>query len=65
MGPRSPETEQTYAAFTMPKQEVQERLGGLKNAVGKHRRLSRALRVGRVFPVVVELLKRLAESQLG
>lgn len=65
LGPRSAETEQIYAAFMRRKQEAQERLGGLKKAVEKHRRLNRALRVGRVVPVVVELLNRLAESQLG
>lgn len=65
LGPRSPETEQIYIAFMRRKHEAQERLGGLKKAVEKHRRLNRALRVGRVVPVVVELLNRLAESQLG
>jgi hypothetical protein len=65
LGPRSQETEQIYAAFMTRKQEAQERLGGLKKAVEKHRRLNRALRVGRVVPIVVDLLNRLAESQLG
>ena len=47
------------------KMNAQERLGGLKKAVEKHQRLNRALPVGRVTTVVVELLNRLAESQLG
>lgn len=51
--------------FMKRKQEAQERFGDRKKAVEKHRRLNRALRVGHVVPVVVELLNRLAESQLG
>lgn len=65
LGPRSPETEQIYAAFMRLKHEAQVRLGGLKKAVEKHTRLNRALRAGRVVPVVVEILNRLADSQLG
>lgn len=65
LGSRSSDTEQVYAAFMQRKMNAQERLGGLKKAVEKHQRLNRALRVGRVTTVVVELLNRLAESQLG
>ena len=65
LGSRSPEIEQVYTSFMQRKMDAQERLAGLKNAVEKHRRLNRALRVGRVTTVVVELLNRLAEYQLG
>lgn len=65
LGSRSPGTEQLYASFMQRKTAAQERLSGLKKAVEKHQRLNRALRVGRVATVVVKLLNRLAESQLG
>ena len=65
LGSRSPETEQLYASFMQRKMDAQERLAGLKKAVEKHKRLNRALRVGRVTAVVVALLNRLAESHLG
>lgn len=65
LGPRSPETEQVYASFMQRKMEVQARSAGLRQAVKRHRRLNRALHVGRVPKVVVELLNRLAACQMG
>jgi hypothetical protein len=65
LGPRTPETERLYQAFQQRKQLAQQRLAGLKEAVTKHKRMNRALRVGRVAPIIVELLNRLAISSLG
>lgn len=65
LGPRSPETERIYEAFLQRKQAAQDRLAGLKESVAKHKRMNRALRVGRVSTIVVALLNKLSESQLG
>ena len=65
LGPRSAETEAIYARFTQRKSESAERVSGLKAALAQHQRLNRALRVGRVDPLVVALLSRLASTQLS
>jgi hypothetical protein len=65
LGPRSPETEAIYERFTKRKRESVERVSGLKAALEQHQRLNRALRVGRVDPLVVALLGRLASTQLS
>ena len=65
LGARTPETEVIYERFTQRKRESAERLAGLKVAMEQHRRLNRALRVGRVDPLVVALLARLASTQLS
>jgi len=64
LGPRSPQLEQAYESFTNRKQDNQERVKALKAQLEQHRRLNRALRVGRVEPLVVRLLKRLAATDL-
>ena len=65
LGPRSAETEAIHASFRQRKEQSQARLAGLKEAVAKHKRLNRALRVGRVAPIVVGILQRLADTGLG
>ena len=65
LGPRTPETQAIYDKFTQRKQASAERLAGLKAALNQQQRLNRALRVGRVDPLVVALLNRLASTQLS
>jgi hypothetical protein len=65
LGARTAETEAIYERFTKRKRESAERVSGLKAALEQHQRLNRALRVGRVDPLVVALLSRLASTQLS
>lgn len=65
LGPRSPETEQTFESFTRRKKENDEQVKALLGRHDQDRRLNRALRVGRVEPLVVKLLNRLADTQLA
>ena len=65
LGVRSAETEEIYARFSARKRESAERLAGLKASLQEHHRLNRALRVGRVDPLIVNILNRLAASLLG
>lgn len=65
IGPCTPETEAIYARFTQRKRESADRVSGLKTALEQQQRLNRALRVGRVDPLVVALLGRLASTRLS
>lgn len=65
LGPRSAQTLAMYDSFRARKEQADERLSGLKAALLQHKRLNRALRVGRVAPLVVEILKRLEATHLG
>ncbi|RJG04233.1 hypothetical protein D3878_05055 [Noviherbaspirillum sedimenti] len=65
LGPRSSETEAIYASFRQRKESAEQRLDGLKTALVKHKRMNRALRVGRVAPLIVEILNRLSATRLG
>ena len=65
LGARTTETEAIYERFTQRKQESAERVSGLKADLEQHQRLNRALRVGRVDPLVVALLGRLASTHLS
>lgn len=65
LGVRSPETEAIFASFQQRKEMAEQRLAGLKAALAKHKRMNRALRVGRVAPLIVEILNRLAATTLG
>jgi hypothetical protein len=47
LGPRSAETERIYQAFVERKNTAATRLAGLRDAIARHRRMNRALRVGR------------------
>ena len=65
LGARTAETEAIYARFTQRKRESAERVSGLQAALVQQQRLNRALRVGRVDPLVVALLARLASTRLS
>ena len=65
LGPRTPDTVAIYERFTQRKRESAESMSGLKAALEQHQRLNRALRVGRIDPLVVALLSRLANTQLS
>ena len=65
LGPRTPETQAIYDKFMQRKQASAERLAGLKAALDQQQRMNRALRVGRVDPLVVALLNRLASTHLS
>jgi hypothetical protein len=65
LGPRTPETELIHDRFHERKRISTERMAGLKAALEDHRRMNKALRVGRVDPLIIDLLNRLAASKLG
>jgi hypothetical protein len=65
LGARSPDTEAIFDSFQQRKAHADERLAGLKEALAKHKRMNRALKVGRVAPIVVDILGRLAATHLG
>ena len=65
LGRRSPETEAMYASFRQRKELAELRRDGLKTALAKHKRMNRALRVGRVAPIIVDILNRLAVTKLS
>jgi hypothetical protein len=65
LGPRSPETEKMFARFTERKAESAARLSGLQASLNDHQRLNRALRVGRVDPLITRLLARLDATALS
>ena len=65
LGPRSTQTLAMYDSFRSRKERAEERLLGLKTSLLQHKRLNRALRVGRVAPLVVDILNRIAAAQLG
>lgn len=65
LGPRSPETEQTYAAFTQTKQAAQARLQSLRAALQEAERLNKAVKAGRVPNIVVSLLNTLDALDLA
>lgn len=64
LGPASPENEQIYERFTTRKAAVEARHKQLRETVQQHARVNRALRVGRVPTVVVDLLNALAKADL-
>jgi len=64
LGPRNPETEQIYQQFQDRKAASSARLSALKAKLTEQQRLNRALRVGRVDPLVVGVLDRLAHTHL-
>lgn len=65
LGARTPETQAIYDKFTQRKRDSTERMAGLRAALDQQQRMNRALRVGRVDPLVVALLGRLASTQLS
>ena len=59
LGPRSAETEAMFSSFMARKQAAEDRLKALKAQLETQKRLNRALRVGRVPNVVVDVLNAL------
>jgi hypothetical protein len=59
LGPASDENEKIYERFTARKQQLEERVARLGQQLHEHRRLNKALRVGRVPAVVVDILNAL------
>jgi hypothetical protein len=65
LGPRSPQTEATYQAFTRHKREHETRLSSLKTQLREAERLNKALKAGRVPSIVVSVLQTIEEAGLG
>lgn len=65
LGPRSADTEAMYAGFTERKGQAEARAKELAATVQRHRRLNRALYVGRVPTVVVEILEMLHRQNVA
>lgn len=65
LGPRSPETEAIFQKFTSGKARAEEMRSGLKAAIEKHRRLNRALRVGRAPNIAIAIINALNEAGMG
>jgi len=65
LGPRSEETEAIFKKFKERKMHVEGRLTDLRAAMDRHQRMNRALHVGRVPKLVVEILSRLYQNGLS
>lgn len=64
LGRRSPETESIYANFVGQKAALTQRVSSLKESVARHQRMNRALRVGKMPNIAVDILNRLANANL-
>ncbi|MEX1167630.1 MAG: GSU2403 family nucleotidyltransferase fold protein, partial [Hydrogenophaga sp.] len=65
LGPRSSETEGIYAGFTSRKVEAQARVKDLSQSLVRHQRMNRALFVGRVPTIVIDILNMLQRSGIA
>jgi hypothetical protein len=65
LGPESPETRKTFESFTSRKAANAARLATIEKAADEQRRLNRALRVGRLPPIVVKVLNALDAAELS
>jgi hypothetical protein len=65
LGPRSEATISIYEKFTARKDQAEERLSDLSRELERHQRMNRALRVGRVPRLVVDILNKLSKSGLA
>jgi len=65
IGPRSPETERIFEEFTARKSRVEARLKSLRGALADAERLNKALKAGRVPPIVVSVLQAIENAGLG
>lgn len=65
LGPRTAETEKIYEKFVTRKEVIEARLDDLTKTLERHKRMNRALHVGRAPRIVVEILNRLAKSGLS
>lgn len=62
LGPRSPETEATYAAFVEGKATAAQRADGLKRTLEDMARVNRAMGLGRMPRLVGRILRRLDDA---
>jgi len=62
LGPRSAETEAIYASFMQRKAAAESRVKELSSALVRHQRMNRALFVGRVPTIVIDILQPLQRS---
>lgn len=65
LGPQNPETQAIHARFNERKGQLESRLATLKEAVSRHERLNRALRVGRCPTILVAILQRFEQYGLS
>jgi len=65
LGPRSIETEAIYAAFTARKTSAQARVKDLSVTLSRHQRMNRALFVGRVPAIVIDILDMLQRTGIA
>jgi uncharacterized ParB-like nuclease family protein len=65
LGKRCEVTESTYTAFHQHKREAEERLKSLKAALQEAQRVNRALKVGRVPTLVIDVLNVIHEAGLS
>lgn len=65
IGPRSPETEHIFEAFTTHKSEIEARLKSLRDALTEAERMNKALKAGRVPSTVVSVLQSIENAGLG
>ncbi len=56
LGPRSPETEEIYHKFTTTKATIESRIKELQETLERHKRMNRALFVGRAPQILVNIL---------
>ena len=64
LGPESEENREVFERFVSRKAVLEARQKQLKATVAQHQRLNKALRVGRVPNVVVDILNALAQARL-
>jgi hypothetical protein len=62
LGPRSADTEAIHAGFFARKNEAQARVKDLTEALARHQRMNRALFVGRVPTIVIDILDMLERA---
>lgn len=65
LGPRSPETESIYKKFTERKTSSEGRVKSLASQLGVHKRLNRALFVGRAPQMLVDILAMMARAGIA
>lgn len=65
LGPRSPETEAIHARFVERKSRAESRVRSLREAVAEHQRINRALRLGRVPAIVIDILNAIDAARLS
>lgn len=65
LGPRTPQLEQVHADFVSRKASIEERLRAAREQLDRHKRLNKALRVGRTPSLVVRLLQSIANTGLN